>query len=305
MVLPHFTALAWQEAFRATLKALEHANPLLSFSEQTARATMLWEDGLGITPSQRLLTPEKVLSLEQATQLAQWLETYHATHCPIQYLTGKAWFCGRAFHVTPEVLIPRNDTEWLVHYAQQSIDTPHAVAQEDKLTFVDMGCGSGCITLTLAHNNPTWQGVGVDISKEALTVARHNERLYPCRPPIQWQLCDALTLTPSMFVTPVGLVVSNPPYIAPWEVPQLTQEVYTHEPHTALFLPEHYTSDRWYGALAHKAWQLLAHEGWCWFEVGTHQAPSVQRIMQAQGFTHVKARPDGEGTLRFVGGCKP
>jgi release factor glutamine methyltransferase len=296
----------WQTTFKETqhyLATLLEEDP----SEAYAEANHLWEEGLGISRMQRLTMPDTPLDSNLRLTLETWLTERCHHRTPVQYLTGWAWFAGRRFKVSPEVLIPRPETEILCELALAHRATHSPIPTDTPRHFIDLGCGSGCITLTLAHALPQWQGIGVDISPLACRVAQANALLHPPPSyPIGWMEADATQLNPQTLADkPIYLVVSNPPYIASWEMPQLAQEVHQHEPPLALFLPENQSCASWYGALAQKAWQLLMPEGWCWFEVGTHQAPTVQTVMIAQGFIHTQMHPDHLDTLRFVGGQKP
>ena len=141
---------------------------------------------------------------------------------PLQYIIGKAWFYGRQFHVTPDVLIPRPETEILCNTVISrcgSVDTPRVL---------DMCTGSGCILLSLLHYSNDCVGTGVDISEKALEVAKENCKKLGL---------DASFLQSDLFTGVSGkydIIVSNPPYIRSDVIPTLMEEVKGHEPMLAL-----------------------------------------------------------------------
>lgn len=145
---------------------------------------------------------------------------------PVAYLLGEREFFGLPFRVTPDVLIPRPETEHIVEQAQKLFP------RDFPLRFADFGTGSGCLAVTLAHAFPRARGVAVDISQEALAVARVNagvngvaERLLFLRADFTQPLLDAGAF---------DLVAANPPYVSEAEYADLSPEVRDHEPRTAL-----------------------------------------------------------------------
>ncbi len=126
---------------------------------------------------------------------------------PLQYLTGEQEFYGLSFHVTPSVLIPRPETEILVEKA-----VALARGRQRTIRFADIGTGSGCIAVSLAHEIPQIQGWGIDISVEALAVAGNNARRLGVSPRVEFICADLLE--PFAAQPVFDLIVSNPPYIS-------------------------------------------------------------------------------------------
>ena len=149
---------------------------------------------------------------------------------PLQYVLGRAYFFGMDLHVSPAVLIPRPETEELVRWILETIKpNNHSVR-----TVLDIGTGSGAIALALKKAQPSWKVCGVDVSKEALTIATKNSNEFKLE--VEWKEVDILAGN-----FPEGnwnCIVSNPPYIPASEGSEMRPSVVEHEPHLALFVPE-------------------------------------------------------------------
>ncbi|HUF24793.1 MAG TPA: peptide chain release factor N(5)-glutamine methyltransferase [Vicinamibacterales bacterium] len=145
---------------------------------------------------------------------------------PVAYITGTREFWGLDFEVSPAVLVPRPETEVLVEEALKLIDArPGGIAR-----VADVGTGSGCIAVALAHSRPGVTVVATDVSEEALAVARRNASRHGVGGRVEFLLASGLE-----GVGPVDLVVSNPPYIGTGDADGVTADVRRHEPHVALF----------------------------------------------------------------------
>lgn len=206
---------------------------------------------------------------------------------PLQHILGSQEFDGREFLVTRHVLIPRHDTEVLVTTAQDKV--PEA------RTVLDIGTGSGCIAVSLACRLPHAAVTAVDLSPEALEVARQNAEQHHCN----------ITLLQGSFFEPVGagrfdLIVSNPPYITTADLAELQPEVRDFEPRLAL--DGGLDGLAAYRTLIAQAPQHLTDGGWLLFEVGADQATDVAALLASAGFTAIVQVPDTAGILRVVGG---
>ncbi|MGR3269442.1 peptide chain release factor N(5)-glutamine methyltransferase [Thalassococcus profundi] len=211
---------------------------------------------------------------------------------PVSHLTGRRLFYGRDFLVTPEVLDPRPETETLIEAA---LAAPFA-------NVLDLGTGSGCIVLTLVAETPGSRGMGVDISPEALNVAYWNRNAL--------RLEDRVRLATGHWyeaVDPPGsrfdLVVSNPPYIARVEMPDLAPEVRDHEP--ALALTDGADGLSAYRAIAAGAAAHLLPGGRLLVEIGPTQATEVTAILAAQGLHKLRVIPDLDGRDRVLQAVLP
>ncbi len=182
------------------------AEVLLTHVLDTARSTLLAH-------------PERDLYPDQVAQYRD-LVARRASNYPLPYLTGTCEFYGMDFEVTPEVMIPRPETETLVEMA----------LEREPASIIDVGTGSGCIAIALAANLPTASIYAIDISSAALAVARRNAEQYGVEDRVRLIVGDVLTPRPSS----VDLIVSNPPYVSANEWSTLPDSVLHHEPRLAL-----------------------------------------------------------------------
>ncbi len=158
------------------------------------------------------------------------------TGLPVQYVLREAFFYDSFFEVTPDVLIPRPETEELVDLIIKSTSPDPLITHPYSL--LDIGTGSGCIPITLKKQLPGIRAFGIDISEAALEVAKRNGRKHQAD--VTFQICDILdpevqSRSP-LFTNHYSLIISNPPYIAHSEAAQMEQRVLAHEPHLALFV---------------------------------------------------------------------
>jgi release factor glutamine methyltransferase len=240
---------------------------------------------------------------------------------PVQYLTGKQEFWGLEFEVTPAVLIPRPETEHVMEVALARLgergikihmDTG---APREKLRVADVGTGSGCLAVALAWELPHAEVYATDISAPALEVARRNAARHGVADRIQFLQRDLLTGLENIDLSSVvaqhaappstqrgplfDLIVSNPPYIARNEAPQLQREVRDHEPHAALFGGP--TGTEMYQRLIDPARDLLRDRGILVLELGHDSAEHVRGIFDAQtAWTKVAVTMDLAGIPRVL-----
>lgn len=201
---------------------------------------------------------------------------------PTQYITNKQEFYGREFYVTPDVLIPRPETEHVIEAAL-------ACGGESAL---DVGTGSGIIAITLALETKA-RVTATDISPAALRVAEENARRLGAN--VRFLECD---LVPN---ERFDLIVSNPPYVALRDKPTLEREVREHEPELALFAGEDGLDV--YRRLIPAASQALNPNGWLVMEIGAEQADAVSAMLAS--WIEVEIRKDLAGLPRVVVARKP
>lgn len=210
-----------------------------------------------------------------------------AVHIPLQHLTGKQNFMGLDFLVNEHVLIPRQDTEILVEEIMRDL--------HDGIRILDMCTGSGCILLSLLHYSNDCVGVGVDVSEDALAVARQNaDRLAEKQ---------AVFIQSDLFEKVEGsfdLIVSNPPYIRSQEIAGLMPEVREHEPHLALDGKN--DGLHFYREIIKEAMLHLKRGGQLFFEIGYDQGEAVQALLAANGYTEIAVVKDYAGLDRVVYG---
>lgn len=211
---------------------------------------------------------------------------------PVQYVLGRAEFCGRWFDVRPGVLIPRPETEELCAW----ITADSKASGSPKV--LDIGTGSGCIAITLQLDMPESKVTAWDISADALDVARENAQQLGAN--VNFVKLDALNAKPE---GEWDVIVSNPPYICEKEKKDMAVNVLEHEPHTALFVPD---TDPllFYRAITRLAVQTLSKGGRLYFEINPIYADDTCRMMRAEGMTAVELRSDMYGKQRMAKGVK-
>lgn len=224
---------------------------------------------------------------------AATLEKFHALIAqraggtPTQYLTGKQEFWGLDLEVTPAVLIPRPETE---HVIEVTLDRLGAERKNGPLKIADIGTGSGCIAVALAHELPRAEIMATDISSAALEVARRNAARLEVANRISFiasNLFDGLREQSHKF----DAIVSNPPYIALSEAPQLQREVRAHEPPIALFAGD--DGQAMYAPLIGEAPNFLKPSGLLVLELGYDSLSGVQKLIaETQSWTQVQIKND-------------
>jgi release factor glutamine methyltransferase len=210
---------------------------------------------------------------------------------PLQHLTGTQAFWRHEFLVTPDVLIPRPETEQLVETSLA------ALTHTDRPVIVDVGTGSGCIALSLAAERPDATVHAIDCSAAALAVARRNADRLGLRDRVRFHQADFLT-PPPLAPGTADLIVSNPPYVDLAEIPELAPEVRDHEPRLAL-VP---AGDRYYAyrMIVPQACPLLDAAGVLVLEVGQGMAERVVALCQESGLSLRSVLEDLQGIPRTV-----
>jgi release factor glutamine methyltransferase len=211
-------------------------------------------------------------------------------HEPIQYILGEAYFYGRTFLVTSDVLIPRPETEELI---SQCIHEGNVVGKNVKI--LDIGTGSGCIAITLKLETTSAQVFATDISKEALAVAHHNADQLTA--PVTFLHHDILNN--DLPLHDLDMIVSNPPYITQHEKSTLAQNVVNHEPHLALFA----ASDDpliFYKAIAEKAKKALRPGGMVLVEINERFGEATAEVFLTHAFHPVQIIQDIQGKDRII-----
>jgi release factor glutamine methyltransferase len=215
---------------------------------------------------------------------------------PLQYLTQEKEFYGLLFRVTPDVLIPRPETELMVEKAVELIGN----SLNPKARFLDVGTGSGCIAVSLAHEVPSAIGWAVDLSPAALLVAQENALRHRVAERILLVHADLLECFRSKQFFDV--ILCNPPYIPLEEYGSLPSEVRDHEPHNALFGGK--TGFEVYDRLIPEVSSRLAAGGYILLEVGAGQAGRVGKLIEETELHLELTVNDLQGIPRCVVGRK-
>ncbi|HVC91815.1 MAG TPA: peptide chain release factor N(5)-glutamine methyltransferase [Acidobacteriaceae bacterium] len=243
---------------------------------------------LGIQPAEMHAYRERPLTALQ-TEAFNALIQQRAHGTPIQHLTGEQEFFSLPFHVGPDVLIPRPETEHLVEAAIARLQ--HHPAPRT----VDVGTGSGAIAVALAHALPHAEIVALDISPAALGVAMRNAQRNHVAHRIRFVESDLLAAVQG---ESFDAIVSNPPYIAFSERPTLPIEVREHEPALALFAGP--TGLEFYQRLIPAAHPLLVSGGWLLMEIGHGQRDAIRALLEDQHWDSVEFIPDLQSIPRVA-----
>ncbi len=266
----------------------QEINDIFPPEEIWAMSNIITRDVLGISDIERLRDPDKLLSEKEIVTI-QNIASELKTGKPIQYILGEAPFYGLTFKVTPDTLIPRQETEELVRH----IITENASLEGDIL---DIGTGTGCIAIALSVNMQKANLFASDFSREALEVAQINAQKNNVK--VTFIHDDILnTSIDGSF----DIIVSNPPYVLESEKRLMSVNVVDFEPPTALYVPD----DKpllFYEKIAEFASEHLKERGKLYFEINEAFGPQVAEMMRSKGFQNVRIIKDINGKDRFAEG---
>ena len=254
--------------------------------EVQAMIRVICEDVFNYDPVDVALRQERVLpdfAQQRITDLIHRLQR----HEPLQYIVGNARFHGHKFKVTPAVLIPRPETEQLVDLIVDE-------NKESDLRVLDMGTGSGCIAISLARALKFAQVDALDVSRDALAVARANAEALQ----VKVRFFESDMLAPQPAAT-YDIIVSNPPYICWSERESMERNVKDYEPGQALFVPDN-DPLLFYKAIVPYARQSLERGGRLYLEINQRFGAEVKRLLDEHGFDEVRIIDDSYGKVRFA-----
>lgn len=307
--------MTYRECYEKGCRILNEAG----IEEAVLDARLLLESVCGTNRNDLLVHGEQPVAVDAEEKYMDWIGK-RAGHIPLQQLTGEQDFMGLTFTVNEHVLIPRQDTEILVEEVLKEL--------HDGMRVLDMCTGSGCILISLLHYSNGCEGLGVDLSAEALKVAKRNAQRILGENFSETKDCGVKTfetesddaetaintaenetagrarfLQSDLFENVEGkfeIIVSNPPYIASAEVDKLMPEVRDHEPRMAL----DGTADglEFYRRIIEEAGQHLVSSGMLFFEIGYDQGQAVSELMRQHGYREVQVVQDYAGLDRVVYG---
>jgi len=283
--------------------------------EVKAITRLLLEEICGLSYTQIVMHSEDVLPDDQHQKLSLMAEQL-SRGIPVQQVLGYTWFCGRKFMVSPDVLIPRPETEELVNMVVDNfVNKPIDNFKSDLLfsvkkpldnpvyNLVDIGTGSGCIALSLAADIKRSLITAVDLSTGALITARENAKSLGINN-IRFIEADILKEEDEDFSTELSTelydaVVSNPPYVCRREARDMEPHVLEHEPHMALFVPDQ-DPLLFYRAIAKFAIRHLKPGGKLYFEINAAFGKETCQLLYELGYQQVRLITDFTGRDRFV-----
>ena len=261
-----------------------------SAGEISALTRIIATELLGVSQMAFYLKDDITLTTEQEALLGNAIERLQKRE-PIQHILGYSDFCGLRFKITPATLIPRPETSELVEWIASE-----ATGNE---SILDIGTGSGCIAVSLAHKVPQSKVTAWDISNDALSVATENSKANNSN--VEFKHVDILEYQPTG--EQFNIIVSNPPYIKENEKEAMHANVLDWEPHTALFVPD---SDPllFYRTIAEKGLALLKPGGRLYFEINRAHGNETMEMLAALGYTHIKLRKDFADNDRMIRAVK-
>ncbi len=269
-----------QEYYTQLVKILQ---PIYGEGEAKSIARIVFEDAFRLfdfTSSKPFLFQRAFQSIEERLLQQE----------PVQYVLGQADFYGLKFKVTPDVLIPRSETEELVHWILETntLEAPR---------ILDIGTGSGCIPITLKKKIPSAEVMAIDISEAALAIAQENAQLNKVF--VSFQQVDILKKEEWTALPQFDIIVSNPPYIPTKEADLMPDWVKDFEPSLALFVSNN-DPLIFYQTIAEFGLSHLASSGFLFFEVNEFNAQEVKSIVKEQGFLDVTIKKDLFGKERMI-----
>ncbi len=274
---------------RATIQYIK--KELTGFYPETeikAFVRIILENVCGLDYTAQVLKIDEVIDSESSKKIAGIVERLKMFE-PVQYIFGETEFYGLKLKVTPAVLIPRPETEELIHWIAKTISG-------DDLSIIDIGTGSGCIALALKKQFPLADVSGVDISEKSLKVARKNGELNNLD--VAFFQADILNWKNYNWES-YNLIVSNPPYVRESEKELMEANVLEYEPGAALFVSDE-NPLIYYRALAGFAKAHLTENGRLFLEINEMFGKETEELLKNEGFQNIEIKKDLNGKVRMV-----
>lgn len=269
---------------------------------------MLTESYFNFGRIQLALEPDFTIPEEEEEQLQKALKELK-TEKPIQYILGDTEFYGLHFKVNKNVLIPRPETEELVSLVIESLKQnlfpfgKDVALRQKGLKILDIGTGSGCIAIALAKNIPNSKVYALDVSAEALKVAKKNAKLNNVEVEFIEEsilnCCHSALDAESTF----DIIVSNPPYVRNQEKEKMKPNVLQNEPHLALFVEDD-DALQFYKAITKFAVHNLSKNGMLFFEINEYLGQQMIQLLKDSGFKDIELKQDIFGKDRMIKGIK-
>lgn len=274
-----------RELLEQGIRLLEQAG----VEESASDAWILLEYVTGLDRAHYYMEMMSAVSVDKEQRYLELIKQ-RSGRVPVQQITNEAWFMGLSFFVNEHVLIPRLDTEVLVEKVLKTV--------RPGMRILDMCTGSGCILLSLLHEEESLKGVGADISPDALDVARRNSVQLGLDERAEFVRTDLFEAIPGD--EKFDIIVSNPPYIRSDVIPGLMEEVRDHEP--LLALDGHEDGLFFYRRIVREARCCLKPGGRLFFEIGFDQGDALRELLTEAGYKDVAITRDLAGLNRVAEG---
>lgn len=242
----------------------------------------------GLSKTDILISPNRTIDNLHKIKILNAIEELTAEK-PIQYILGETEFFSNRFFVDENVLIPRQETEELVAWIISETNA------NQKINILDIGCGSGCISISLAKVLPNTKVTAIDISKKAIELAKRNA----VENNVQIHFIEQNILETNSLTEKYDIIVSNPPYVREIEKNEIKNNVLCYEPHLALFVPDD-TPLLFYKKITQLAKFSLNENGKLFFEINQYLGNETKKMIENNGFTNVVLRNDLIGNPRMI-----
>lgn len=259
-------------------------------NEALSITKIYFSDSLNLSYSQIITDNEFEFDIDKLEKDTQRLVNQE----PIQYVVEKCEFLDLVFFVNKHTLIPRPETQELV--LKISTDLQNNL----KTKLLDIGTGSGCIPIYLKNKNPSWQISGLDISKEALEMAKINAKINQSEIDFfQYDILDINLKLEQKF----NCIVSNPPYVLESEKAEMSQNVLNFEPYSALFVSDN-NALQFYRAILKFSQTNLEKNGRIYFEINPLKSDEMKNLLTEFNYSNIESIKDFNNKIRFVTGIK-
>ncbi len=257
-------------------------------------AELLLADILKCKRLELYLMYDRPLTEKELTEYREYLKR-RSTFEPAQYIIGTDEFYGLEFKVSPAVLIPRPETEILVETVINS------VSKEDELQIMDIGSGSGNISIAIALNLPNAYVTGIEISESAIVVAEENLKKYDLNKRVSFLNYDILSLNRDEF-SDFDIIVSNPPYVSKEDYGKVQKEILNYEPNIAV--TDFHDGYKFYREIISLTAQVLKPNGKIFLEIAQGQSKKISEFMKENNFKEISIVQDYQKIDRVIYGVK-
>jgi len=257
-------------------------------------AEILLADILKCKRLELYLMYDRPLTEKELTEYREYLKR-RSTFEPAQYIIGTVEFYGLEFNVSPVVLIPRPETEILVETVIDSVN------KEDELRIMDIGSGSGNISIAIAVNLPNAYVIGIEISESAITVAEENLKKYDLNKRVSFLNYDILSGNRDE-LSDFDIIVSNPPYVSKEDYGKVQKEILNYEPNIAV--TDFHDGYKFYREIISLSAQVLKPNGKIFLEIAQGQSKKISGFMKENNFKEISIVQDYQKIERVIYGVK-